>query len=310
MSKLRIAFMGTPVFAIHALNAIYKSGHEIEAVYTQPPRPAGRGKQPMITPVHQAANKMQIPVRHPVSLKTDEALKAFQDLRLDVGVVVAYGLILPKPILEAPKFGCLNIHASLLPRWRGAAPIQRAILTGDHETGVSIMQMDEGLDTGPVLLEEAIQILPQTTARDLHDDLAGLGARLVVEVLDGLQRQTIFAKPQSDEGITYAHKLEKAEGFIDWHQDAQDLDRRVRALTPWPGCFFHYGEERIKLLQAVPVTPPGRTVVPGTVLDREGVIACGRGALKLIRIQRPGKTPTSAGDFLRGLRLEPGAVLL
>lgn len=308
MASLRIAFMGTPVFSVLALDAIQRAGHEIEAVYTQPPRPANRGKQPTLTPVHQAAQKMRIPVRHPDSLGTEEAQAAFRDLNLDVAVVAAYGLILPKPILEAPRHGCLNIHASLLPRWRGAAPIQRAILAGDEETGISIMQMDEGLDTGPVLLEEPVPIYPRSTAQEVHDALATLGARLIAEVLDGIATGTLKPRPQPAEGATYASKLQKSEGWIDWTKEASDLDRRVRALTPWPGCYFEHGGERIKLLKALPAFPDG-TSPPGTILDAEATIACGIGALKLVRVQRPGRDAVSGSDFLRGLRLVPGAVL-
>ena len=309
MTKLRVAFMGTPGFAVPALDALKRAGHEIEAVYTQPPRPAHRGKKETPSPVHQAALKMGIPVRHPSSLKTQEAQAVFKDLALDAAIVVAYGLIMPKAILDAPRYCCLNIHASLLPRWRGAAPIQRAILAGDDETGISIMQIDEGLDTGPVLLEEPMPIYHRSTAQNLHDDLAALGARLIVEALDGRACGQITPKPQPDAGVTYAYKLQKSEGFIDWTQNAADLDRRVRALTPWPGCFFDYGEERIKLLQALPAFPD-RQAPAGTILDPDAVVACGTGALKLLHLQRPGRSPVSGGDFLRGLRLSPGDCLL
>lgn len=308
MTKLRLAFMGTPGFSVPALDAIVRDGHEVEAVYTQPPRPANRGKKETPSPVHLAAEKMGIPVRHPSSLKTPEAQAAFADLRLDAAVVVAYGLILPKPILDAPKFGCLNIHASLLPRWRGAAPIQRAILAGDEETGISIMQMDEGLDTGPVLLEEPVQILHRATAHDLHDELAHLGARLIVEALDGRATGSIRPKPQPENGVTYAEKLRKSEGRIDWSQDAATIDRQIRALTPWPGCFFEHGDERVKLLRALPGIPE-RNAKPGTLLDDDGLVACGTGAIRLQRVQRPGRGPVSGQDFLRGLRLSAGTVL-
>lgn len=308
MTKLRLAFMGTPGFSVPALDAIVRDGHEVEAVYTQPPRPANRGKKETPSPVHLAAERMGIPVRHPSSLKTPEAQAAFADLRLDAAVVVAYGLILPKPILDAPKFGCLNIHASLLPRWRGAAPIQRAILAGDEETGISIMQMDEGLDTGPVLLEEPVQILHRATAHDLHDELAHLGARLIVEALDGRATGSIRPKPQPENGVTYAEKLRKSEGRIDWSQDAATIDRQIRALTPWPGCFFEHSDERVKLLRALPGIPE-RNAKPGTLLDDDGLVACGTGAIRLQRVQRPGRGPVSGQDFLRGLRLSAGTVL-
>jgi methionyl-tRNA formyltransferase len=305
MAKLRVAFMGTPGFSVPALDAIQRAGHEIEAVYTQPPRPANRGKKQTPSPVHQAALKMGIPVRHPTSLKTEEAQAAFKSLDLDVAVVVAYGLILPKAILDAPRFGCLNIHASLLPRWRGAAPIQRAILAGDEETGISIMQMDEGLDTGPVLLEEPMPIYHRSTAQNLHDDLAALGARLIVEALDSRASGLMAPKQQPEAGVTYAAKLQKSEGLIDWTKTAADLDRQVRALTPWPGCFFDHGGERIKLLDAIPAFP--KTQAPaGTIVSPDAVVTCGTGALKLLHVQRPGRGPVSGGDFLRGLRLSAG----
>ncbi|MDF1748049.1 MAG: methionyl-tRNA formyltransferase, partial [Alphaproteobacteria bacterium] len=267
------------------------------------------GKQPTPSPVHQAALKMNIPVRHPSSLKTEEAQAAFKGLALDAAVVVAYGLILPKAILEAPRFGCLNIHASLLPRWRGAAPIQRAILAGDEETGISIMQMDEGLDTGPVLLEEPIPIYHRSTAQALHDDLSALGARLIVEALDSRASGLITPKKQSEAGVTYAEKLQKSEGHIDWHKNAADLDRQVRALTPWPGCFFEHAGERIKLLDAIPVFPD-QEAPAGTIVSPDAVVTCGIGALKLLHLQRPGRGPVSGADFLRGLRLSPGDSLV
>ena len=309
MTTLRLAFMGTPVFSVPALEAIVQSGHEVEAVYTQPPRPANRGKKETPSAVHVAAEKLGIPVRHPQSLKSEEEWKAFADLRLDAAVVVAYGLILPKPILEAPRLGCLNIHASLLPRWRGAAPIQRAILAGDDETGVSIMQMDEGLDTGPVLLEEPVPIYHRTTARDLHDDLSALGARLIVEALDSFASGTINPISQSDAGVTYAEKLRKEEGRLDWDRPAAELDRRIRALTPWPGCFFEFRGERIKVLKAIPVAPSDEASA-GTLLDKDGTVACGLGSLKLNQVQRPGRGPVSGEEFVSGLRLEPGVALL
>jgi methionyl-tRNA formyltransferase len=307
VAALRLAFMGTPGFSVPSLDALTRSGHEIEAVYTQPPRPAHRGRQPTRSPVHQAADKMGLPVRHPESLADAETRKAFAELRLDAAVVVAYGLILPKAMLDVPRFGCLNIHASLLPRWRGAAPIQRAILAGDGETGASVMRMEEGLDTGPVLLEEPVAIGHRTTAKDLHDQLAALGARLIVEALDGLAAGTLAPHPQPEHGATYAHKLTKADGAVDWSRHMMQIDRQVRALTPWPGCHFPCRGETVKLLQAVPV--PRLTGAPGTVLDRDGTVACGEGALRLQRVQRPGRAPVSGGDFLRGLRLGPGASL-
>ncbi|MEQ8605069.1 MAG: methionyl-tRNA formyltransferase [Marivibrio sp.] len=312
---LTLAFMGTPDFSVPTLKALVDAGHRIRRVYTQPPRPAGRGQQERPTPVHRAAQDLGLDVVHPESLRDAGVLDSFRHLGLDAAVVVAYGLILPKPYLEAPTFGCLNIHASLLPRWRGAAPIQRAILAGDAQTGISIMQMGPGLDDGPVILEEPTPITAQTTAGALHDELSQLGARLLLEALDGLQAGTLHPKPQPDEGVTYAPKLEKAEGLIDWSESAVDLDRRVRALTPWPGCFFEReadgGERaRIKLIAAKPAAHAlGRPAAPGTILDRHAVIACGKGALRLERVQRPGRKPVSGEEFLRGERLGPGDAL-
>jgi methionyl-tRNA formyltransferase len=302
---MRVAFMGTPAFAVPALNAARRAGHEIVSFYTQPPRPAGRGKKLQSSPVQQAAEPMGIPVRTPADLRDPGEQSTFRDLRLDAAVVVAYGLILPPEILEAPRHGCLNIHASLLPRWRGAAPIQRAIEAGDTETGISIMRMDEGLDTGPVLLEEPVRIYHRTTAKDLHDALATLGARLIEEALDGLETGALHPKPQPAEGITYAHKLTKAEGELDWRRDAGLLDRRIRAFTPVPGCWFMRGEERIKVLEAVP-TFPERMGAPGTILAPDGSVACGTGALRVIKAQRPGKGPVTGDELLRGLNLEVG----
>ena len=312
---LTLAFMGTPDFSVPTLKALVEAGHRIRRVYTQPPRPAGRGQQARPTPVHRAADDLGLDVVHPESLRDEAVFDSFRHLGLDAAVVVAYGLILPKPYLDAPKFGCLNIHASLLPRWRGAAPIQRAILAGDQETGISIMQMAPGLDDGPVILEEPTPITAQTTAGELHDELSHLGARLVLEALDGLAAGTLHPKAQPAEGVTYAAKLEKSEGLIDWAESAVDLDRRLRALTPWPGCFFERrtegGEaERLKLIAAHPAASGlGRAQAPGTILDRRATIACGRGALRLERVQRPGRKPVSGEEFLRGERLQPGDVL-
>ncbi|MCR9219365.1 MAG: methionyl-tRNA formyltransferase [Alphaproteobacteria bacterium] len=298
--------MGTPDFSVPALKALVEAGHRVRRVYTQPPRPAGRGQQPRKTAVHRAADALGLPVVHPDTLRDPEIFESFRRLGLDAAVVVAYGLILPKPYLTAPRLGCLNIHASLLPRWRGAAPIQRAILAGDRESGVSIMRMEEGLDTGPVILEEPVAIEPQMTAGDLHDALAPLGARLVVEALEGLAGGQLSPQPQPEEGVTYAAKLEKAEGRIDWTQPAEAVDRQVRGLTPWPGCFFLRGGEPVKLL-AAQIAPAGLGwPAPGAVLDRQGRVACGKGALKLLRVQRPGRKPVSGEEFLRGERLNPG----
>ncbi|HXA69306.1 MAG TPA: methionyl-tRNA formyltransferase [Stellaceae bacterium] len=301
---LRLAFMGTPEFAVPILRALIDAGHDMIAVYTRPPRPAGRGHRAQPSPVQRAAEAAGIPVRAPAKL--DQAEQAnFRALALDAAVVAAYGLILPKPVLEAPRLGSLNVHASLLPRWRGAAPIQRAILAGDRETGVTIMQMDEGLDTGPMLLAERVDIEPETTATTLHDQLAAVGARLIVRTLGGLADGTLAARPQPAEGITYAKKLAREEGRIDWSQPAADLERRVRALNPAPGVWFERGGERIKVLAAT-VVEDRTAASPGTVLDADLTVACGSAALRLTRLQRAGRAAVDAAAFLRGYALKPG----
>ena len=305
-NTLRLAFMGTPGFAVPALAALIAAGHEVACVYCRPPRPAGRGQKARPTPVHAWAAARGIPVRIPVTLRDAEAQADFAALRLDAAVVAAYGLILPKPVLDAPRLGCLNIHASLLPRWRGAAPIQRAILAGDAETGVTIMQMEEGLDTGPMLLAERVPIGPDTTAGALHDRLAALGARLVVEALRGLANGTLEAAPQPQEGATYAPKLDRAEGRLDWRRPAAELERKVRALAPRPGAWFECEGERIRVLAAETAAGEG---VPGTVLDDRLTVACGCGALRPIRVQREGRQAMDAAAFLRGRDLPAGTVL-
>ena len=301
---LRLAFMGTPDFAVPILQALIEAGHDVVAVYTQPPRPAGRGHRPQPSPVQRAAEAAGIPVTAPAKLDRVEQEKV-RALALDAAVVAAYGLILPKPVLEAPRLGCLNVHASLLPRWRGAAPIQRAILAGDRETGVTIMQMDEGLDTGPMLLSELVSIGPQTTATALHDQLATVGARLIVRALRGLGDGALVARPQPAEGATYAKKLAREEGRIDWSQPAADLERRVRALNPAPGVWIERGGERIKVL-AASVVEGSTAAPPGTVLDADLSIACGSGALRPTRLQRAGRAAVDAAAFLRGYALKPG----
>jgi methionyl-tRNA formyltransferase len=308
MSRLRVVFMGTPEFAVAALEALAGAGHEVVCAYTQPPRPAGRGHKEQPSPVHRFAEAHGIEVRHPKTLRNEEAQAAFAALGADVAVVAAYGLILPAPVLAAPRLGCVNIHASLLPRWRGAAPIQRAILAGDAETGVTIMQMDEGLDTGPMLLRGTVPIGPATTAGTLHDALAALGASLIVDALAELASGTLAPVPQPDEGATYAAKLDRAEAKLDWSEDAVSLERRIRAFDPWPGTWFERNGERIRVLAAAVAS--GRTgAVPGTVLDGAATVACGSGALRLLRLQRPGKSAMDADLFLRGYDLAPGTVL-
>jgi methionyl-tRNA formyltransferase len=305
-----LAFMGTPPFAAQALQALIDAGHEIACVYTQPPRPAGRGHKLVSSAVQVLAESHGIPVRSPKSVKPPAEHEAFAALNLDVAVVAAYGLILPQAILDAPKYGCINIHASLLPRWRGAAPIHRAILAGDAETGITIMRMDAGLDTGPMLLKRAIPIGRRTTATALTDELAALGAAMIVEALDALGKGQLAETPQPAEGVTYASKLDRSEGTIDWCLPALDLDRRVRALNPWPGAVFTTRGERIKLLEAS--VKPGQGA-PGTVLEpaNDGcpVVACSDGALKLSSLQRPGRTAQDGSAFLRGFPLPSGTLL-
>lgn len=303
---MRLAFLGTPDFSVAALEALIAAGHEIACVYSQPPRPAGRGKALRPSPVHQAAEARGIEVRTPASLKSSEEQEAFAALDLDAAVVVAYGLILPKAILDAPTFGCFNIHASLLPRWRGAAPIQRAILAGDRVSGVTIMQMDEGLDTGPMLLREEIAIGPEMTAGDLHDGLAALGARMVVDTLASVEAGTVEPVAQPQAGITYAEKLRKEEAAIDWRRPAADILLTVRAFNPFPGAFFLFGGERFRVLEADIVSLHGD---PGHVLDGDLAIACGDRAIRPRVIQRQGKKPMTLEELLRGFAIPAGTVL-
>ncbi|WP_337876722.1 methionyl-tRNA formyltransferase [Elioraea sp.] len=300
---MRLAFMGSPDFAVPALEALHAAGHEIAAVYCQPPKPAHRGRRETKCSVHRAAEALALPVRTPARLRGNAAeCAAFAALALDAAVVAAYGLILPAPMLAAPRRGCLNIHASLLPRWRGAAPIQAAILAGDDRTGVTIMRMDEGLDTGPMLLAEAVPIGPETTAAALHDTLAELGARLILRALEEDPPEV----PQPTEGVTYAPKLTREDGRIDWTRPAAAIDRQVRALNPWPGTFCRHGDETLKILEAAPLAERTGSP-PGTVLDREGRVACGAGtALRLLRLQRAGRAAQEIGAFLRGYPLVPG----
>jgi methionyl-tRNA formyltransferase len=303
MRRLRLAFMGSPDFAVPALRALHAAGHEVACVYAQPPRPAGRGQKETPCPVHRAAIELGLPVRTPARVRRDAAEHAaFAALDLDVAVVAAYGLILPKPMLAAPRRGCLNIHASLLPRWRGAGPIQAAILAGDTETGITIMRMEEGLDTGPMLLKAAIPIGPRATTPEVHDALAGLGAGLILRAL----AEDPPAVPQPEAGVTYAPKIAKEDGRLDWREGAAALDRRIRALTPWPGCFFGHGAEVVRVLAAEPAEGSGP---PGTVLDGAPRVACGEGALRLTRLQRAGRAPLPAAEFLRGYALPPGTLL-
>ncbi|MGB0671353.1 MAG: methionyl-tRNA formyltransferase [Rhodospirillales bacterium] len=299
---MRIAFMGSPDFSVPLLRALVEAGHDVACVYTQPPRPAGRGQKERPCPVHAAALDLGLEHRCPKTLKEPEAQRAFAELHLDAAVVAAYGLILPKPVLDAPRFGCLNVHASLLPRWRGAAPIQRAIEAGDQKSGVTIMQMEEGLDTGPMLAIEDVPITATTTAESLHDALSDMGARMMVGVLARLPH--VEATPQPDEGMTYAKKLDRDEGRIDWSRPADQLDRQVRALNPWPGVWFERGGKRVKLLAARLGAGSGE---PGSILT-QGAIGCGEGALEPVTVQPEGKKPMDWEAYLRGRPLEAGEV--
>ena len=294
---MKVIFMGTPDFSVPALDALVEAGHEVVAVYSQPPRPAGRGKKDRPSPVQTRAEALGIEVRHPKSLRTDEAQTEFAALDADIAVVVAYGLILPQPVLDAPTHGCLNIHASLLPRWRGAAPIHRAIMAGDNETGVCIMQMEAGLDTGPVLLREATPIGAEETTGDLHDRLSAMGARLIVRALAELA--TLTPQTQPDQGVTYAAKIDKAEARIDWTRPAPEVDRLIRGLSPFPGAWCEIDGERIKLLRS---SLAEGNAAPGTHLGGFR-IACGTGAVQITEAQRQGKRAMPADEVLRGLAL-------
>ena len=294
---MRVIFMGTPDFSVPALRAI-AARHQVVAVYSQPPRAAGRGQKPRPSPVQRAAEELGLSVRTPATLREAADRADFAALGADVAVVVAYGLILPQVVLDAPRLGCLNIHASLLPRWRGAAPIHRAIMAGDAETGVAIMQMQAGLDTGPVLAEARTAIGPQDTTADLHDRLSGMGAELVAQVLD---RLPLPAVPQAESGVTYAHKIDKAEARIDWTQPAEAVDRRIRGLSPFPGAWCLVAGERVKLLRSRLVPGEGAA---GAVLSGFAV-ACGTGAVEVLEAQREGKRPMPAAEVLRGLTLPP-----
>jgi methionyl-tRNA formyltransferase len=300
---MRIAFMGTPDFAVPTLDALLAAGHEVAAVYTQPPRRAGRGKALSPPPVQHRAEAVGIEVRTPLSLRDAEAQAAFAALDLDVAVVAAYGLILPVPILEAPRRGCLNVHASLLPRWRGAAPIHRAILAGDEITGVCIMGMEKGLDTGPVYARRETAV-DRKTAGELTAGLAGIGGSLMIEVLGRID--DIVPQPQPETGVTYAAKIEKHEARLDFSQPAEVVERQIRAFNPAPGAFFEFGNERIKLLDA---EISGETGAAGTVLDERLTLACGAGAVQPRLVQRAGRGPMAPDELLRGFAIPPGTIL-
>ena len=306
MTGLKLAFMGTPAFAVPALRALHDAGHKIAAVYTQPPRPAGRGNAVRRSAVHEQALRLAFDVRTPARLRADpEAQAAFAALDLDAAVVAAYGLLLPASMLAMPRRGCLNIHASLLPRWRGAAPIQAAILAGDTQSGVTIMQMEAGLDTGPMLCAGTVPITAATTAQSLHDALAPLGARLVVDVL----ANPPVPRAQPADGVTYAPKLGREDGRLDWSEPATSIDRRIRAMHPWPGAFTLLAGRTLKVL-AAEITAHGTAGgTPGTILDDTLLVAAGTGALRITRLQMPGGKPLEAKAFLRGHPLPPGTRL-
>jgi methionyl-tRNA formyltransferase len=299
---MRIIFMGTPEFAVPTLHEIAGAGHEILAVYTRAPKPAGRGQDVRKSPVHEAADQLGLPVFTPKSLKGEAEQMIFAAQDADVGVVVAYGLLLPKPILDAPHLGCLNLHGSLLPRWRGAAPIQRAVMAGDRRTGVMVMQMDEGLDTGPVGLVDALEIGPDETSGDLHDRMMRVGADLMGRALAALGRGSLTFTPQADEGVTYARKIEKAETRIDFSRPASEVHNHIRGLSPFPGAWFEAIVQgrpvRIKALRSTLGSGEGP---PGTVLDDALTIACGQGAVRLVDVQREGRSPMSGAALLRGM---------
>jgi len=304
---MRLIFMGSPAFAVPALSALLEAGHDLACVYSQPAKPAGRGKILRSTPVARFAESRGLPVRTPKSLKGAEEQAAFAALQADLAVVVAYGLILPRPILEAPRLGCMNLHASLLPRWRGAAPIHRAIMAGDAVTGVQAMLMEEGLDTGPILLSRSTPIEPDDTTGSLHDRLAAIGAPLLVEAVEGYAAGRLVPQPQAEEGVTYAHKLTSEEARIDWARPAREVERAIRGLSPAPGAWCLLptpkGPLRLKLLNARLGLGQG---APGEALDDRLLIACGEGAVRITELQREGRGPQTAEDFLRGTPLPAG----
>ncbi|MGH6874253.1 MAG: methionyl-tRNA formyltransferase [Aestuariivirgaceae bacterium] len=308
--SLRLIFMGTPEFAVPALEAVISAGHRILAVYTRPPRQAGRGLHERFSPVHQAAVSAGLPVETPATFRSEEVLKSFRDKHADAAVVVAYGMILPKPVLEAPGLGAYNIHASLLPRWRGAAPLSRAIMAGDRTTGVTIMRMTEGLDEGPICLMRTAAIGENETAGELHDRLARFGADLILGALADLERGTLPMVPQSFEGVTYAAKISKAETHIDFTRSAQEVLNHIHGLSPHPGAWAAAavggGRQRVKMLKAELAKGSG---AQGTIIDDDFAIACADGAIRPLILQREGRAAMQRAEFLRGLSLRPGARL-
>jgi methionyl-tRNA formyltransferase len=307
---MRIVFMGTPAFAVPVLSEVVGQGHEVVAVYTRAPARSGRGMAETPSPVHALASRLGIPVLHPSSLKGEEAAATFRTHEADLAVVVAYGMLLPQAILDAPRQGCVNLHASLLPRWRGAAPIQRAVMAGDAEAGVAVMRMEAGLDTGPVAMEERLRLTPDMTAGDLHDRLAPIGADLMGRAIGAIERGTLQFRPQPEEGVTYARKIDKAEARIDWSRPAPEVLRHVMGLSPFPGAFFEadlgHGPERVKVLRAKLAEGSGS---PGATLDDALTVACGQGAVALTSLQRAGKAPMAAADVLRGRPVPAGTRL-
>ncbi|WP_265529940.1 methionyl-tRNA formyltransferase [Sphingomicrobium marinum] len=302
---MRVIMMGSPEFAVPTLDALVEAGHEVIAAYSQPPRPAGRGKKLQPTPIEKRARELGIEVRTPKSLKDTTAQQDFAALDADVAVVAAYGLILPQAILDAPRLGCINVHASLLPRWRGAAPVHRAIMAGDKETGVTIMQMEAGLDTGPMLLEGSTPIGDKNTG-ELTEELADMGGRLIVEYLSDPEAHT--PREQAESGVTYAHKIDKEEARIDWYRDARELQRHIQGLAPWPGAWTTAKGERLKILAAECCKNKGAGQA-GEVLDDQLTVGCGIDALRITRVQRAGKAACSTEDLLRGFAIEPGTIL-
>ena len=305
---LKLVFMGTPDFSVPGLEAIVAAGHEVVAVYSQPPRPAGRGMAERPSPVHAKAAALGIPVRTPRTLKASEDQAAFADLGADAAVVIAYGLLLPRTVLDATKLGCFNVHASELPRWRGAAPIQRAIMAGDERTAVMVMRMEEGLDTGPIALTDLVPITPNVTAGELHDTLSEHGARLIVEALAKLEHGALDTVPQATDGITYAAKIDKKESQIDFAKSARKVHNHIRGLSPFPGAWFEATPpggkpERIKVLRSELAKGQG---TPGDLIDDKLAIACGEGAIRLVEVQRAGKRAMSAEEFQRGFALPRG----
>ena len=303
---MRLIFMGTPDFAVPTLLELAAAGHEIVAVYTRAPKPAGRGMELQPTPVEREARRLGLPVFTPKTLKGEAAQAAFRAHKANAAVVVAYGFILPKPILEAPRLGCFNVHASLLPRWRGAAPINRAVIAGDEESGVTIMQMDEGLDTGAMAMADRVPIQPDMTAGDLHDALARLGADLMLRALAAAERGSLSLTPQPEQGVTYAAKIGKDETRIDWTKRWREVHNHIRGLSPRPGAWFEFGGVRVKALRS---TKGVGTGAPGTALDGSLTIACGDGAVRLVKVQRAGRQPMAAEEFLRGTKVDPGVRL-